>query len=59
MILKFSSLPFQEYSDLLDKAVTSPNRVDRMVFVAAFVVSAYASCNARAGHKPFNPLLGN
>jgi len=52
------NFPPKEYSDLLDKAVTSSNRVDRMVLLAAFVVSSYASCNARAGHKPFNPLLG-
>ena len=30
----------------------------RMMWVAAFAVSVYGSCQARAGHKPFNPLLG-
>ena len=27
-------------------------------WVAAFSISAYGSSNARASHKPFNPLLG-
>jgi hypothetical protein len=27
-------------------------------WVAAFAISAYGSSNARASHKPFNPLLG-
>lgn len=31
---------------------------DRMVYVAAFAVSAYGSTYYRAGSKPFNPLLG-
>ena len=30
----------------------------RMMWVASFAVSVYGSCQARAGHKPFNPLLG-
>ncbi len=48
-----------EYSELLDKAA-SPDMsdLDRMTWVAAFAVSMYGSCQARAGHKPFNPLLG-
>jgi len=48
-----------EYSELLDKA-SSPGLSDleRMTWVAAFSVSVYGSCQARAGHKPFNPLLG-
>ena len=48
-----------EYSELLDKAVASTDSdVERMTWVAAFAVSIYGSCQARAGHKPFNPLLG-
>lgn len=31
---------------------------ERMVCVAAFAVSSYASSCYRAGNKPFNPLLG-
>merc|ERR550519_755152 len=47
-----------EYSDLLDKAVAAPNSLERMIWVAAFAISAYGSTNTRASHKPFNPLLG-
>nr|XP_039251673.1 oxysterol-binding protein-related protein 6-like isoform X2 [Styela clava] len=47
-----------EYSDLLDKAVQCEDPYERMVHVAAFAVSAYASTHTRAGQKPFNPLLG-
>jgi len=47
-----------EYSDLLDKAVTATTPLERMMWVAAFSISAYGSSNARASHKPFNPLLG-
>ncbi|XP_053122447.1 oxysterol-binding protein-related protein 3 isoform X2 [Hemicordylus capensis] len=47
-----------EYSELLDKAAHTPNLFERMVYVAAFAVSAYASSYYRAGSKPFNPVLG-
>nr|XP_028605502.1 oxysterol-binding protein-related protein 3 isoform X7 [Podarcis muralis] len=47
-----------EYSELLDKAARTPNLFERMVYVAAFAVSAYASSYYRAGSKPFNPVLG-
>ncbi|XP_061441743.1 oxysterol-binding protein-related protein 3 isoform X3 [Rhineura floridana] len=47
-----------EYSELLDKAACTPNLFERMVYVAAFAVSAYASTYYRAGSKPFNPVLG-
>uniref|UniRef100_A0A8C8SC84 Oxysterol-binding protein n=1 Tax=Pelusios castaneus TaxID=367368 RepID=A0A8C8SC84_9SAUR len=47
-----------EYSELLDKAAHTPNPFERMVYVAAFAVSAYASSYYRAGSKPFNPVLG-
>ena len=47
-----------EYSDLLDKAVSATSPLDRMIWVTAFAISAYASTNERASHKPFNPLLG-
>ena len=45
-----------EYSDLVDKAVSSFTPLERMSWVAAFAISAYSS--TRAKHKPFNPLLG-
>ncbi|XP_010071474.1 PREDICTED: oxysterol-binding protein-related protein 3 isoform X4 [Pterocles gutturalis] len=47
-----------EYSELLDKAAHTPNSFERMVYIAAFAVSAYASSYYRAGSKPFNPVLG-
>ncbi|XP_054420456.1 oxysterol-binding protein-related protein 3 isoform X5 [Pteronotus mesoamericanus] len=47
-----------EYSELLDKAAQAPDALERMVYVAAFAVSAYASSYFRAGSKPFNPVLG-
>ncbi|XP_005290929.1 oxysterol-binding protein-related protein 3 isoform X1 [Chrysemys picta bellii] len=47
-----------EYSELLDKAALTPNSFERMVYVAAFAASAYASSYYRAGSKPFNPVLG-
>ena len=45
-----------EYSDLVDKAVSSFTPLERMSWVTAFAISAYGSTRAR--HKPFNPLLG-
>ncbi|KFP29876.1 Oxysterol-binding protein-related protein 3, partial [Colius striatus] len=47
-----------EYSELLDTAASTPNPFERMVYIAAFAVSAYASSYYRAGSKPFNPVLG-
>jgi len=49
-----------EYSELLDRAVVTEDRMGRMVLVAAFAISAYSSvANAlRASRKPFNPMLG-
>ncbi|XP_050730944.1 oxysterol-binding protein-related protein 3-like isoform X4 [Eriocheir sinensis] len=47
-----------EYSELLDKAAGMDDAGERMVLVASFAVSAYASSIYRAAHKPFNPLLG-
>ncbi|KAM4725126.1 oxysterol-binding protein-related protein 3-like [Anableps anableps] len=47
-----------EYSDLLDTANQTEDPYQRMVYVATFAISAYASSYYRAGSKPFNPLLG-
>ncbi|XP_073437496.1 oxysterol-binding protein-related protein 3 isoform X2 [Dendrobates tinctorius] len=47
-----------EYSELLDKAAETQDPFERMVYVATFAVSAYASSFYRAGSKPFNPVLG-
>uniref|UniRef100_W5MIQ2 Oxysterol-binding protein n=1 Tax=Lepisosteus oculatus TaxID=7918 RepID=W5MIQ2_LEPOC len=47
-----------EYTELLDKASETDDPYERMVIVAAFAVSGYASTYYRAGSKPFNPVLG-
>lgn len=47
-----------EYSELLDKAAEYDDPFERMIYMAAFAVSSYASSYYREGHKPFNPLLG-
>ncbi|XP_037665567.1 oxysterol-binding protein-related protein 7 isoform X2 [Choloepus didactylus] len=47
-----------EYSGLLDQASHVADPCERMVFIAAFAVSAYSSTYHRAGCKPFNPVLG-
>ena len=46
-----------EYTDLLDTAADRPEPSERMVYVAAFAASEYASTIGRVA-KPFNPLLG-
>ncbi|RIB25134.1 Oxysterol-binding protein [Gigaspora rosea] len=47
-----------EYSELLDKAASFDNSMERLIYVAAFAVSGYASTYYRTGRKPFNPLHG-
>nr|CAG8548579.1 1402_t:CDS:2 [Entrophospora candida] len=47
-----------EYSELLDKANSSDDSLMRLMYVAAFAVSGYASSQYRTGRKPFNPLHG-
>jgi hypothetical protein len=46
-----------EYADLLDVASQRTDPTERMVYVAAFAASEYASTIGRVA-KPFNPLLG-
>ena len=46
-----------EYTDLLDTAADRVDSTERMVYVAAFAASEYASTIGRVA-KPFNPLLG-
>ncbi|KAJ1513129.1 hypothetical protein HMI54_005165 [Coelomomyces lativittatus] len=46
-----------EYSQLLDLAWKQTHSDERILYVAAFAVSSYASTVGRTG-KPFNPLLG-
>lgn len=46
-----------EYADLLDRAVERADSIERLIYVAAFAASEYASTIGRVA-KPFNPLLG-
>ena len=46
-----------EYADLLDIAADRADSIERLVYVAAFAASEYASTIGRVA-KPFNPLLG-
>lgn len=46
-----------EYADLLDLAASRADSTERMIYVAAFAASEYASTIGRVA-KPFNPLLG-
>lgn len=46
-----------EYSDLLDQAADRTDSLERLLYVAAFAASEYASTIGRVA-KPFNPLLG-
>lgn len=46
-----------EYADLLDVAADRADSMERMLYVAAFAASEYASTIGRVA-KPFNPLLG-
>ncbi|KKA31206.1 hypothetical protein TD95_000809 [Thielaviopsis punctulata] len=46
-----------EYVDLLDLAANRSDSIERLIYVAAFAASEYASTIGRVA-KPFNPLLG-
>lgn len=46
-----------EYADLLDLAADRADSIERLLYVAAFAASEYASTIGRVA-KPFNPLLG-
>ena len=46
-----------EYADLLDIAADRSDPTERLVYVAGFAASEYASTIGRVA-KPFNPLLG-
>ncbi|XP_035988859.1 oxysterol-binding protein-related protein 3 isoform X2 [Fundulus heteroclitus] len=47
-----------ECSELLDRAAVTQDPFERMIYIATFVVSGYASSYYRTGGKPFNPVLG-
>ncbi|KAI1505921.1 oxysterol-binding protein [Biscogniauxia marginata] len=46
-----------EYANLLDQAADRSDSIERMLYVAAFAASEFASTIGRVA-KPFNPLLG-
>ncbi|KAJ6151844.1 ATP12 ATPase F1F0-assembly protein [Penicillium chermesinum] len=46
-----------EYTDLLDVAADRTDSMERLVYVASYAASEYASTIGRVA-KPFNPLLG-
>ncbi|KAI8141248.1 Oxysterol-binding protein-domain-containing protein [Fennellomyces sp. T-0311] len=46
-----------EYCELLDKAATLSNSMERLMHVALFAVSSFASSQYRTGRKPFNPMM--
>ncbi|CAG8304938.1 unnamed protein product [Penicillium salamii] len=46
-----------EYTDLLDIAADRTDSMERLVYVASYAASEYASTIGRVA-KPFNPLLG-
>ncbi|CCC71851.1 hypothetical protein NCAS_0I01830 [Naumovozyma castellii] len=46
-----------EYSELLDQAATFEDSTLRLLYIAVFTASSYASTIGRVA-KPFNPLLG-
>ncbi|KAJ8284575.1 hypothetical protein COCON_G00034250 [Conger conger] len=47
-----------EYSELLDTASQTEDPYQRMVYIAAFAISGYATARYRNRYKPFNPILG-
>ncbi|KAM9424455.1 oxysterol-binding protein-related protein 7 [Pholidichthys leucotaenia] len=47
-----------EYSELLDIANNTPDPYQRMVYIAAFAISGYATATFRNRYKPVNPILG-
>uniref|UniRef100_A0A673FEB4 Oxysterol-binding protein n=1 Tax=Sinocyclocheilus rhinocerous TaxID=307959 RepID=A0A673FEB4_9TELE len=47
-----------EYSDLLETANHTDDPYQRMVYIAAFAISGYATAQYRSRYKPFNPVLG-
>ncbi|XP_029954564.1 oxysterol-binding protein-related protein 7 isoform X2 [Salarias fasciatus] len=47
-----------EYSELLDTANSTADPYQRMVYIAAFAISGYATATFRNRYKPFNPVLG-
>jgi len=55
--LMYRAVEDMEYTELLDIAADRSDPTERLVYVAAFAGSIYASTIGRVA-KPFNPLLG-
>jgi len=55
--LHYAVVADMEYTNLLNTAADRTDSSERMVYVAAFAASEYASTIGRVA-KPFNPLLG-
>ncbi|KAI9293675.1 hypothetical protein K502DRAFT_331353 [Neoconidiobolus thromboides FSU 785] len=47
-----------EYFELLNKANTTDDSLERLIYITAFAISPYAASGQRSARKPFNPLLG-
>jgi len=52
------NLAFRPWACVLRQAATLTDPLQRIMYVAAFAVSGYASTANRPSRKPFNPLLG-
>jgi Rps23 Pro-64 3,4-dihydroxylase Tpa1-like proline 4-hydroxylase len=46
-----------EYCELLEKASTLSDSIERLMYVTVFLISTYASTQHRIGRKPFNPMM--
>ncbi|KAI9249306.1 Oxysterol-binding protein-domain-containing protein [Sporodiniella umbellata] len=46
-----------EYCELLEKASTLSDPIERLMYVTVFSISTYASTQHRTGRKPFNPMM--
>ncbi|CEG66645.1 hypothetical protein RMATCC62417_03186 [Rhizopus microsporus] len=46
-----------EYCELLEKASTLTDSMERLMYITTFVISTYASSQHRTGRKPFNPMM--
>ncbi|GAA5959728.1 hypothetical protein JCM3765_000078 [Sporobolomyces pararoseus] len=47
-----------EYTELLDRAVSASDPIERLTLVSVFAISTYGGNKYRVTRKPFNPLLG-
>lgn len=57
-LLQAAAEEYEYAPDLLERAATAKDSIDRISLVGAFAVSGYASTAHRSSRKPFNPLLG-